>query len=123
MYSGSTYRMRPGINPCVSLPLRGTAPAYGVMEPEPTSIEIAVACVDLPAEHEGMPIYLAAQQGREVVNITLAKQRKADFTLEFRLGHRGKAPNFLGPYAQGPADERFFYLAWGKGMTPVMFGM
>jgi len=34
-----------------------------------------------------------------------------DFELRVRPGKDG-APNFLGPYASGPADDRFVYLSW-----------
>ena len=90
----------------------------------PTSIEVAVSCVDLPLDcGDGRPIYLAVQRGAEVVDITPASARKADFILPFRLGSRDGAPNFLGPYAQGTVAERFFYLSWGTGDSPTAFGM
>lgn len=34
-----------------------------------------------------------------------------DFALRVRPGKDG-APNFLGPYASGPVDDRFIYLSW-----------
>ncbi len=34
-----------------------------------------------------------------------------DFTLRVIEGKDGR-PNFLGPYASGPADDRFVYLSW-----------
>lgn len=89
----------------------------------PDTLRLAVICMDLPSHCDGRPNYLAVQQGREVAEITPAGQGKADFLLEFRLGQRGDAPNFLGPYAQGSAAERFFYLSWGTGQTPATFGM
>ncbi len=89
----------------------------------PAAIEIAVSCVDLPPHCGAGPIYLAVQRGKEVVDITPASAGQADFRLSFRLEDREGAPNFLGPYAQGSADERFFYLSWGTGDSPAMFGM
>jgi hypothetical protein len=36
------------------------------------------------------------------------------FTPEFRVERKKDGtPNFLGPFAQGTADDRFFYLSWG----------
>jgi hypothetical protein len=34
-----------------------------------------------------------------------------DFELRVQRGKDGR-PNFLGPFASGPADDRFVYLAW-----------
>ncbi len=34
-----------------------------------------------------------------------------DFELRVQPGKDGR-PNFLGPFASGPADDRFVYLAW-----------
>lgn len=93
------------------------------MASSPVSVQVGVTCVDLPLRFGDRAIYLAVQRGREVAEITPASKGKADFLLEFRLGQRGTKPNFLGPYAQGPATERFFYLAWGTGETPATFGM
>ncbi|MEO6568713.1 MAG: DUF5990 family protein [Opitutaceae bacterium] len=89
----------------------------------PTNIAVEVRCTRLPPVWEGEPIYLAIQNGREVVNITPAKLGRAIFKPEFRLAEANGAPNFLGPYAQGPRDERFFYLSWGKGGTAADFQM
>jgi hypothetical protein len=34
-----------------------------------------------------------------------------DFALRVQPGRNGR-PNFLGPFASGPADDRFVYLSW-----------
>jgi hypothetical protein len=34
-----------------------------------------------------------------------------DFALRVEPGRTGR-PNFLGPFASGPADDRFVYLSW-----------
>lgn len=34
-----------------------------------------------------------------------------DFTLRVKPGKDGR-PNFLGPHASGPVDDRFVYLSW-----------
>jgi len=89
----------------------------------PTSIAVEVRCTRLPAVRDGVPVYLGIQQGRAVVEITPGKVGEAIFRPEFRLVDADGAPNFLGPYAQGPRDERFFYLSWGKGATTADFRM
>ncbi|HEX3915809.1 MAG TPA: DUF5990 family protein [Caulobacteraceae bacterium] len=35
-----------------------------------------------------------------------------DFAVQVKPGKDPARPNFLGPYASGPADDRFVYLAW-----------
>ena len=35
-----------------------------------------------------------------------------DFALRVKPGPDPDRPNFLGPFASGPADDRFVYLAW-----------
>lgn len=88
-----------------------------------SDVEIAVSCVELPPQFDSHPIFLAVQRGKDVVDITPASVKQAEFRLSFRLDDRAGRPNFLGPYAQGPADERFFYLTWGTGASPASFGM
>lgn len=34
------------------------------------------------------------------------------FDFELRVKDGGARPNFLGPFASGPADDRFVYLSW-----------
>lgn len=77
----------------------------------------------LPERCGGEPVFLGIQQGREVENIVPATVGETTFNPEFRLADVDGAPNFLGPYAQGPRDERFFYLAWGKGGSGPTFRM
>lgn len=89
----------------------------------PSTISIAVRCVRLPAKCAGEPVFLGIQQEREVVNIVPGSMGEAPFTPEFRVADFEGSPNFLGPYAQGPRDERFFYLSWGKGDSAPTFGM
>lgn len=48
---------------------------------------------------------------------------KTVFSPEFRLADAGGVPNFLGPFAPGPRQERFFYLSWGEGDTGSTFAM
>ena len=72
---------------------------------------------------DGAAVYLGIQKGREVADITAAKAGQATFKPEFRLADADGAPNFLGPYAQGPRDERFFYLSWGRSDSASAFQM
>jgi len=67
----------------------------------------------------GESVYVGVQSGREVVAEVRADAREAVFDLEFRVGERKDGtPNFLGPFAQGPVDDRFFYISWGVGPQP-----
>jgi hypothetical protein len=93
------------------------------MSSRPDAITVEVRCINLPATCRGAPIYLGIQNGREVEGIVPAAAGKAVFNPEFRLGEVDASPNFLGPFAQGPRDERFFYLSWGTGKTGATFQM
>lgn len=82
------------------------------------TITICVHCFDLPgancAGRNG--VRLGVQKGKEVIDDISADAAEATFTLEFRVERNPQTgnPNFLGPYAQGPSHERFFYLCWGE---------
>src|SRR5262245_43592988 len=55
------------------------------------------------------PVYLGIQRGREVIEMVPADVAEATFVPEFRVERGiGGAPNFLGPFAQGTAADRFF---------------
>lgn len=58
-----------------------------------------------------------------MVNIVPAAVGKMVFTPDFRVTDFDGVPNFIGPYAQGPRDERFFYLSWGRGGSTPTFQM
>jgi hypothetical protein len=61
-------------------------------------------------------VFVGVQRGREVIEEVRADAREVRFELEFRVGEKKDgSPNFLGPFAQGPVDDRFFYLSWGVG--------
>jgi hypothetical protein len=91
----------------------------------PASIlRVRVVCTDLPGTrfrdpHDGalperVPVHLGVQRGREVVDQVPADRRQVTFDVEFRVQRRPDgAPNFLGPFAQGTPEDRFFYLSWG----------
>lgn len=60
------------------------------------------------------PVHLGVQKGREVIETCPADRKSVTFELDFRLGKKPDgSPNFLGPFAQGTTDDRFFYLSWG----------
>ncbi|HEX5009541.1 MAG TPA: DUF5990 family protein [Planctomycetota bacterium] len=61
-------------------------------------------------------VFVGVQRGQEVIDEVRADARQAVFDLEFRVGEKKDgSPNFLGPFAQGPVDDRFFYISWGLG--------
>jgi uncharacterized protein DUF5990 len=87
-------------------------------------LRVRVVCTDLPGRRfRGLhapqrpvtePVYLGIQRGREVIEQVPADRRQVTFAAEFTVGKRPDgSPNFLGPYAQGTPDDRFFYLSWG----------
>jgi hypothetical protein len=95
---------------------------------------VTVLCKELPGrrfhdvQDRGQPVrepvYLGIQRGKEVVETVPADRRHATFAAEFRLGrNRDGSPNFLGPYAQGTAADRFFYLSWGTMRRSGTFEM
>lgn len=70
------------------------------------------------------PVYLGIQKGKVVIDHVPADRAEAEFRAEFRVGmKKDGSPNFLGPYAQGPIDDRFFYLSWGVRSEPCHFKM
>jgi hypothetical protein len=87
-------------------------------------LTIEVLCERLPSQclpHE--PIFLGIQKGREVVAVVPASQGRAMFHPTFRVTAVEGRPNFLGPYAQGKREERFFYLSWGTKSDDGPFEM
>jgi hypothetical protein len=59
------------------------------------------------------------QKGKGSSYETIQKQRSKgkdlvfEFTVRVKAGTRTSAPNFLGPFVQGPTDERFIYIDIG----------
>lgn len=98
-------------------------PQIGGMSKLPETIAVEVRCTHLPANWEGHPVYLAVQKARAVEQCVPGSAGKATFHLSFRVAEADGTPNFLGPYAQGTRDERFFYLSWGISDSPASFGM
>lgn len=92
-------------------------------------LQIRVRCTELPGHAfteaqnpvgpRKEPIYLGIQRGDEVVEMVSADKSEATFIAEFRIGTKADgAPNFLGPYAQGTPQDRFFYLSWLVEKSP-----
>ena len=66
-----------------------------------------------------LSVFVGVQRGRDVIEEVRADARQATFVLDFRVGRKKDgSPNFLGPFAQGPVDDRFFYISWGLGAAP-----
>jgi hypothetical protein len=85
-------------------------------------LKLEVICTNLPGirfgDRQGAgikePVYLGIQFGKDVIHQVPADRRQVTFHPEFTVARKPDgSPNFLGPYAQGKADDRFFYLSWG----------
>jgi uncharacterized protein DUF5990 len=84
-----------------------------------SEITIEVVCRNLPgtcfedAPGRG-PVHLGIQKGDEVIEAVPADRKQVVFRPSFRIGKQPDgSPNFLGDFAKGTAQERFFYLSWG----------
>lgn len=100
----------------------------------PDVLKVRVACTQLPGltfrdgrdpvQPVKTPVFVGIQLGKEVVEAVPANRRTAAFDAEFRvLPAAGGATNFLGPFAQGTPDDRFFYLCWGVQEAGEPFAM
>jgi hypothetical protein len=59
------------------------------------------------------PVYLGIQRGNEVIEAVPANRQRVIFEPRFRVAPlTGGKTNFLGPFAKGTPQERFFYLSW-----------
>ena len=79
-------------------------------------LTIEVVCIELPgirfANYE--PVYLGIQKGADVIEAVAGDSKRVVFKPVFRIGKQADgSPNFLGPFAQGTPQQRFFYLSWG----------
>src|SRR4030095_14260435 len=89
------------------------------MKPQNDEITIEVVCNNLPgigfedAPGRG-PVHLGIQKCDEVIGPVPADREQAIFRPTFRVAKRPDgSPNFLGDFAKGTPQERFFYLSWG----------
>lgn len=82
-------------------------------------ITIEVVCRNLPGlsfedAPGGGPVHLGIQKRDEVIGAVPADLKQVIFRPTFKIGKQPDGtPNFLGPFAKGTAQERFFYLSWG----------
>jgi len=59
-------------------------------------------------------VFLGIQRGKDVIEQVPGDAKTVTFEPEFRVERKKDGtPNFLGAFAQGTADDRFFYLCWG----------
>jgi len=86
---------------------------------ENNEITIEVVCRNLPGTcfedaPGGEPVHLGIQKGNEVIEAVPSDRKQATFRPTFRIGRQPDgSPNFLGKFAKGTPQERFFYLSWG----------
>lgn len=67
-----------------------------------------------PGAEKQEPVYLGIQKGNEVIEAVPADRKQVIFRPKFRIAKQlDGSPNFLGPFAKGIPQERFFYLSWG----------
>lgn len=87
-------------------------------------LKLKVVCTQLPGlrfddtqdpqQRHKEPVHLGMQRDQEVIQRVPADRRQVTFKPEFEVGKKKDgSPNFLGPFSQGPAGDRFFYLSWG----------
>jgi len=94
-----------------------------------SEITIEVVCRNLPGTcfedaPGGGPVYLGIQKGNDVIEPAPADRKEVIFRPTFRIGQQPDgSPNFLGEFAKGTAQERFFYLSWGVVHKPGEFEM
>jgi hypothetical protein len=92
-------------------------------------LQLRVRCTELPGRSFCDPcadgaatvqsVFVGVQRDEAAVDEVRADARQAEFLLDFRVGSKKDgSPNFLGPFAQGPVDDRFFYITWGVGAAP-----
>ena len=89
-----------------------------------TEVTIEVVCHNLPglyfegAQRPDSPkrekVFLGIQKGNEVIEAVPADQKQVIFRPKLKIARQPDgSPNFLGPFAKGTPQERFFYLSWG----------
>ena len=94
------------------------------MPAEEHIITIEIVCTKLPGTQWGGPgtVHLGIQRNKDFADAQPADRESIVFRPEFRVRRQPDgSPNFLGPFAQGPRQERFIYLNWVTmvGKSPV----
>lgn len=86
-------------------------------------LTIKVICKNLPGtqfddEAAGLHyrnVHLGIQHGEDVIETVSGDSKQVSFAPVFRVAPMdGGKTNFLGPFAKGTKDQRFFYLSWGE---------
>jgi hypothetical protein len=93
------------------------------MATDEIEIRIEIVCTELPgAGHASL--HLGIQRDKVIIEVASADSKRIVFkpTLRARRNADGSV-NFLGPFAQGPKDERFIYLNWATATGKVLTGM
>jgi hypothetical protein len=94
------------------------------MAAEELGITIEIVCTELPGMGRDL-LHLGIQHGTEIIEAAPAVSKRIVFrpTLRAQRNADGSV-NFLGPFAQGPKEERFIYLNWvttdGKAPTAMV---
>lgn len=97
-------------------------------------LTVEVVCQNMPGrcfvDPQGVkpstahPVYLGIQKGNDVIEIVPGDREQAIFHPTFRVTRQANgSPNFLGAFAKGTAQERFFYLSWGVVGEDGLFEM
>ncbi|HEV7645193.1 MAG TPA: DUF5990 family protein [Pyrinomonadaceae bacterium] len=86
-------------------------------------LTIKVICNNLPGaefddDAKGLhyrDVHVGIQRGEDVIETVRGDSKTAEFAPVFKVAELpGGAANFLGPFAKGTKDQRFFYLSWGE---------
>lgn len=82
-----------------------------VKKPLPAAVRLRISVLQPPAG-----VQCRLQEGRgDLVAPTRVTRDDIQFEFTLRLGpSRRGHPNLLGPAAQGPPDDRFVYINWGR---------
>src|SRR5262245_66386375 len=90
------------------------------MATEEHEVTVEIACTRLPGDKG---ILLGIQKDEEFFEpaSTDAKRIVVRPVLRARRNADG-SPNFLGPFAHGPKNERFIYLVWATVSPAARFG-
>lgn len=87
------------------------------MASETRTVKVQIVCTELPDANWGghAGICIGIQKGKEVEQIVQLPANSVMLKAELRVGNDESepAPNFLGPYAQGPKGGRFVFVCWG----------
>ena len=90
------------------------------MATEEHEVTIEILCTRLPGQED---ILLGIQKDEEFFEPSPTNAKRIVFrpVLRARRNTDG-SPNFLGPFAHGPKNERFIYLVWATASPASRFG-